>query len=87
MEERYALMNMPTMSSRTYFKLQQNIHRCIEEVAVQQMKEGCIAEKEMAISRGEVDADGNALLTVVVDGSWAKRSYKCNYSSLSGVVS
>lgn len=42
-------------------------------------------EKELAIE-SEVDKNGVPLLTVVVDGSWAKRSNRTNYSSLSGVV-
>ncbi|CAH1377203.1 unnamed protein product [Tenebrio molitor] len=51
------------------------------------MKETIDEEKQLAIERGDVDENGVPLLTVVADGSWAKRSYKCNYSSLSGMAS
>ncbi|CAH1383636.1 unnamed protein product, partial [Tenebrio molitor] len=47
------------------------------------MKEAIDEEKQ----RGDEDENGVPLLTVVADGSWAKRSYKCNYSPLSGMAS
>lgn len=87
MEERCALLNMPIMSSSTYFSVQKDIHNKIRDVALEEMKDAVKIEKELAIERDSVDKHGIPLLTVVVDGSWAKRSYKCNYSSLSGVVS
>jgi len=43
-------------------------------------------EAELAISKGEVDADGMPLITVVADGSWCKRSYRTMYNSPSGMV-
>ncbi len=49
------------------------------------MEEAVKIEKQLAIDRGSGNEHGFPLLTVVVDGSSAKRSYKCNYSSLSGV--
>ncbi|KAI4455257.1 hypothetical protein MML48_9g00016404 [Holotrichia oblita] len=86
MEERCALLNIPVMSSSTYFSVQKVIHDKIRDVAVQEMEDAVKIEKELARDRGSVDKHGIPLLTVVVDGSWAKRSYKCNYSSLSGVA-
>ncbi|GFS47939.1 yqaJ domain-containing protein [Nephila pilipes] len=41
-------------------------------------------KKHLAVQAGEVGGDGIPMLTVVVDGCWAKRSYRTNYSSLSG---
>ncbi|GFS76667.1 yqaJ domain-containing protein [Nephila pilipes] len=43
-------------------------------------------EKHLAVQAGEVGGDGIPMLTVVVDGCWAKRSYRTNYSSLSGAA-
>lgn len=74
------------MSSKTYYDIQKHIHDNIKQNSIQEMAEAVEAEKAEAISRGEQDDDGIPLLTVVVDGAWAKRSYKCNYSSLSGMV-
>jgi hypothetical protein len=83
MEERYAVLNMPSMSSKTYFKIEERLQKVIGERALEKMKEAIDEEKQLAIKRGDVDENGVPLLTVVADGSWAKRSYKCNYSSLS----
>ncbi|KAJ6649467.1 hypothetical protein Bhyg_04703 [Pseudolycoriella hygida] len=41
-------------------------------------------EIELAKANGEVDSKGNALIRVITDGSWGKRSYGRNFSSLSG---
>lgn len=87
MEERCSIMNMPSMSSSTYFSIQTSIHDKIRNVALKEMESAIELEKQLAIERGSVDKENIPLLTVVVDGSWAKRSYKCNYNSLSGVVS
>ena len=43
-------------------------------------------EKSLAVAAGDVDVHGNGLITVVADGSWAKRSYKNKYNSLSAVA-
>jgi hypothetical protein len=82
MEERYGVLNMPSMSSKTYFKIEARLQKVIGERALEEMKEAIDEEKQ----RGDEDENGVPLLTVVADGSWAKRSYKCNYSPLSGMV-
>jgi hypothetical protein len=84
MEERYAVLNMPSMSSKTYFKIEARLQKVIGERALEEMKEAIDEKKQLAIKRGYVDENGVPLLTVVADGSWAKRF--CNYSSLSGMV-
>lgn len=43
-------------------------------------------EAELAIKEGEVNDDGVALISVIADGAWSKRSYRSNYNALSGVV-
>lgn len=41
-------------------------------------------EIKHAIDTANVDSAGNALITIVTDGSWGKRSYGKGFSSLSG---
>lgn len=87
MEEFFSTLNMPCMSNNTFLREQDRISESWEKTAIEEMELAAIEERTLAIERGDVDAEGIPLLTVVVDGSWAKRSYRTNYSSLSGVVS
>lgn len=41
-------------------------------------------EIDLAIAAGEVDSKGNALIAVICDGGWGKRSYGKKFNSLSG---
>jgi len=41
-------------------------------------------EIDMSIASGDVDAKGNALITVICDGGWGERSYGKKFNSLSG---
>lgn len=78
---------MPSMSNNTYQKYHNEIKASVHDVAWEEMKQAGKEEAELAKASGEVDSDGCPVITVVADGSWAKRSYKSSYSSLSGVVS
>lgn len=86
MEELFSILNVPSMCNNTFIKEHDRISKAYEETALAEMEAAANKEKELAIESGEVDKNGVPLLTVVVDGSWAKRSYRTNYSSLSGVV-
>lgn len=46
------------------------------------------AEEEiaLAIANGDVGKDKIPHIMVTVDGAWAKRSYRTNYNSMSGVA-
>lgn len=44
-------------------------------------------EYEIALKRGNVDENGIAFITVIVDGGWSKRSFGHSYNALSGIVS
>ncbi|GFQ80576.1 uncharacterized protein TNCT_511481 [Trichonephila clavata] len=57
-----------------------------EKVAQREMYSAAMEEKQLAVQAGEIGPDGFPTLTVVVDGCWAKRSYRNNYSSLSGAA-
>lgn len=87
MEEFFSTLNIPCMSSNTFLREQNIISEYWEQTAIEEMELAAMEERALAIERGDIDEEGIPLLTVVVDGSWAKRSYRTNYSSLSGVVS
>lgn len=87
LEELFSTLDIPPLSSKTYAKEHKNVSEAWERAAELEMTAAANEEKKLAIERGDVDSDGTPLLTVVADGSWAKRSYRSNYSSLSGVVS
>lgn len=87
MEEFLSTLNIPSMSQNTFTKEQDKLTNAWETTALKEMELAAYEEKKLAIQRGDVDAEGIPLITVIVDGSWAKRSYKTNYASLSGVVS
>lgn len=87
LEEFLSTLNIPPMSVNTFIQQNDKISDAWESTALKEMEIAANEEKNLAIERGDVDLDGIPLLTVIVDGSWAKRSYKTNYASLSGVVS
>ncbi|GBN45398.1 hypothetical protein AVEN_185232-1 [Araneus ventricosus] len=69
-----------------YDKEHNVISEAWEKLAYLEMEEAAISEKELAAQCGYVGKSGIPLVTVTVDGSWAKRSYRTNYSSLSGAA-
>ncbi|XP_046391775.1 uncharacterized protein LOC124160096 [Ischnura elegans] len=84
--EMSAILNIPPMANQTFLNTQANLASAIHDVAWEEMKKAAMEESELAIKANEVDKDGIPLITVVCDGSWAKRSYCTNYNSLSGVA-
>ncbi|GBL74580.1 hypothetical protein AVEN_235491-1 [Araneus ventricosus] len=86
LEDILSALDIPSMTSHTFQKERDRISAAWEETAAKEMHNAAMEEKRLAIEAGEIDADGIPLLTVVADGSWAKRSYRTNYSSLSGAV-
>lgn len=87
MEEFFSILDIPSMSKNKFLKEQEKLTDAWKATAVTEMELAASEEKQLAIQRGDVDSEGIPLLTVVVDGSWAKRSYRTNFSSLSGTVS
>ncbi|GFU23606.1 yqaJ domain-containing protein [Nephila pilipes] len=86
LEEFLSTLDIPPLSSNTYQKEHDNIATAWEKVAENEMYCAAMEEKHLAVQAGEVGGDGIPMLTVVVDGCWAKRSYRTNYSSLSGAA-
>lgn len=87
LEELLSAMEIPTMSLKTYLKYHDHVSDGWEATALQEMESAAQEEIKLAIEEGNVSKDGLPILTVVADGGWAKRSYRTNYTSLSGVVS
>jgi hypothetical protein len=46
---------MPSMSSKTYFKIEARLQKVIGERTLEEMKETIDEEKQLAIERGDVD--------------------------------
>lgn len=84
MEELFGVLDVPIMCSTTYKAKQKTVGKDIIQVSQKSMFEAVEEEKRIATERGEVDSDGTPLITVIADGVWNKRSYKANFSSLSG---
>ncbi|KAF8785234.1 hypothetical protein HNY73_010806 [Argiope bruennichi] len=77
---------IPSMTSCTFQKDHDRISAAWEETATKEMHDAAMEEKRLTIEATEIDSDGIPLSTVVADGCWAKRSYRTNYSSLSGAI-
>ncbi|GFQ95208.1 yqaJ domain-containing protein [Trichonephila clavata] len=86
LEEFLSTLDIPPLSSKTYQKEHNTIATAWEKVAEREMYSVAMEEKQLAVQAGEIGPDGFPTLTVVVDGCWAKRSYRNNYSSLSGAA-
>lgn len=87
MEEFLRVLDIPPMGQGTYKKYEEKVSEGWAAAAAAEMEEAAAEESRLAREHGEVDKDGVPLITVVADGAWCKRSYRTNYSSLSGVVS
>ncbi|XP_039296223.1 uncharacterized protein LOC111043599 isoform X2 [Nilaparvata lugens] len=86
LEEVLSCLYIPCMSYNTFRKYHDRVADAWKETAERSMEMAAEEKKHEAIKRGDVDADGVPLLMVVADGCWAKRSYRTNYNSLSGVA-
>lgn len=84
MEEMFAAANIPCMSEKKYIQHRDIVLDEYEKTAFENMKMAGEVEKQLAVERNEV-INGIPYITVVADGSWAKRSYGTAYDSLSGV--
>lgn len=80
-------LDIPCMTPATYAKINEEVNKAWEEVGSEEMKKAAAKEYKIAKRKGHVDENGVPLITVVVDGSWCKRSYRTGYSSLGGMVS
>lgn len=84
LQEFFSHLDITTMSYPTYHKLDKQLQVNTWKLAKKLEDEALQEEIRLAIENGDVDSAGNALISVEFDGSWGKRSYGCNFSSLSG---
>lgn len=73
------------MSETFYIKNNKQLATVQKDIALQFMLEAGAEERRLAIENHDVDSQGVPCITVVTDGSWAKRSYGINFNSLSSV--
>lgn len=84
LQEFLAHLNVPVMSYVTYHKLEEKIQPMYFEFSKKLEAEALAEEIKQAKEVGDVDSAGNALIAVEFDGSWEKRAYTNNFSSLAG---
>lgn len=87
LEELSSHLNIPCMSSTTFDKENKKLQKEWCNLGKLHAEEALKEEIKHAIATGSVDTAGNALITVICDGSWGKRSYGKGFSSLSGCAS
>lgn len=83
-EELCANMDVPSMSYSLFRKEEKVQQEDWYTLAKQESLKALLKEIELAKASGNVDSKGNALIRVITDGSWGKRSYGRFFSSLSG---
>lgn len=86
LEQITSALNIPCGSHNTFDKIHDRVCDNWEETALESMTDAALEEKQLAVEAGDVNEHGIPLITVVCDGSWAKRSYRHQYNSLSGAA-
>lgn len=86
LNELLAAMDLPQISSNIFNKRMDTVNNIWEKEIAISMNDAANEERRLSIEDGKVSADGIPLIDVIVDGCWGKRSYKKNYSSLSGAA-
>lgn len=85
LQEFLAHLNVPSMSYATYHKYEEDkIQQEYFKLSKQLEAEALDEEIRLARKQNDVDSAGNALIPVEFDGSWEKRAYTGNFSSLAG---
>lgn len=74
------------MSSSTFDRENKKLRNDWGTLAKYHTEQALREEMELAFGRGDVDSVGNALMPVVSDGCWGKRSYGKVFSLLSGAA-
>ncbi|CAB3249485.1 unnamed protein product [Arctia plantaginis] len=78
-------MNLPSLTQQLYRKKHTEICDQWEKTAHKLMEAAAERERLAAIEEGKVK-NGVAVIDVIADGCWSKRSYKSNYAALSGAA-
>lgn len=87
LEELISALDLPVTTEPIYQKRQDIVSNTKDEALTKSMnEESAEEEKRVAIEKGRISKNGIPIIDVVVDGYWSKRSYKKNYSALSGAA-
>lgn len=84
LKELFTIFDIPVMGNTLYDKIQKSQQQDWDDAARQSALDALYEEIEIAKALNQVDANGNALIIVICDGVWAKRSYRKAFNSLSG---
>lgn len=83
-EELCANLDVPAMSYKLFRKEEKIQQEDWFKTAKLAALKALMKEIEIAKANNEVDSKGNALIRIITDGSWGKRSYGKYFASLSG---
>lgn len=86
LEQVSASLGIPCMSKNLYAKCHTKVCELWELAKQKCMEEAAKEEYDLAVKNGDVDANGVPMITVVADACWSKRSYRKNYTALSGAA-
>lgn len=86
LQELSAALNLPIITPKTYKACHCKLTTYWEKVSIESMNAAAQKERNMALAEGRVDKNGIPIIDVIVDGCWCKRTYKKNYSALSGAA-
>lgn len=81
-----ASLGIPPMNKQLFSSKLEVVHKKWENELLKSMSEAGEEERRLAIEEGRVNKDGIPVIDVIADGCYAKRSYRKNYSSLSGAA-
>ncbi|KAJ8886968.1 hypothetical protein PR048_013182 [Dryococelus australis] len=83
LEEVLAAMDVPVLSFKAFHKYHNILcdRQLWEKYRLRLLKRLGLQRK-----RGEVHSESILMIKVVADGCWSKRSYRTNYTALSGVA-
>lgn len=84
LQEFLAHLQIPAMSYPTFHKYEEFLQKHYSKLSKQLEEEALNEEIRLSKEHNEVDSAGNALIPVEFDGSWEKRAYTNNFTSLSG---
>lgn len=84
LQEFFAQLDIYTMGATSYDKISKKQQSDWYTLAKQSAREALEEEINLAIAAGQMDSVGNALISVICDGEWGKRSYGKKFNSLSG---
>ncbi|KAJ8913373.1 hypothetical protein NQ315_008765 [Exocentrus adspersus] len=79
-------LNVPCFDKNKFKTIQDTLMEDIEKCAYFLMKQAAEEEKKIAVEQGNVGVDVTPEIMVICDGTWSKRSYRCNYNAPSGAA-